>query len=264
MLSDIEFRILLDHLDRPWKGFRKVRKGVKKRLRRHMQAMGCSTVDRYILRLSNDPAARSACEGCLGVTISRFFRDRRLWQALHDRFLPDLVGRFGSPIRVWSAGCAGGEEPYSLAILWKRLAPGATLDLLATDADDRCLERARAGVYTPSSLKEVPGDIRESYFATGKGGRRLHLHRHRLPEVRWRRHDLFDPPPEPGPFHLVLMRNNLLTYYRGERLKDAFARIVRVLAPGGCLATGSHERLQEDAWPLDRDADCPWVYRRKG
>lgn len=264
MLSDNDLRVLLDGLDRPWAGYRKVRKGVKKRIRRHMQTLGCSTVGRYLRCLSRDPDARRACDACLRVTISRFFRDRCLWQAFHDRLLSDLVNRFGSPVRIWSVGCACGEEPYSMAIVWRQLTPAAVIDLLATDADGSCLDRARDGIYTHSSLREVPDNIRNRYFTTARGGRHLRIHAQELPTVRWRLHDLRNPPPEPGPFHIILLRNNLLTYYRGEVVRNAVSEIVRVLPTGGYLVIGSHEQLPEKAWPLNRDADCPWVYRRDG
>jgi chemotaxis methyl-accepting protein methylase len=104
MLSDTEFRQLLEHLDRPWAGFRKVRKGVKKRIRRHMAESGCSTIEQYLRILTRHPGAQTALEQCLRVTISRFFRDRQLWQAIGERILPDLVNWFSPPIRIWSAG----------------------------------------------------------------------------------------------------------------------------------------------------------------
>ena len=261
MLSDNEFRTLLDHLDRPWSGYRKVRKGVKKRLRRHMQALGCATIEGYIARLAHDHRARAVCEAGLRVTISRFFRDRQLWQRLADEILPDLVRRFSSPIRIWSAGCACGEEPYSLAMAWNEIAPAAKLHLLASDADDTCLARAHAGIYTPSSLKEVPDRLRKAYFESKKGGRQFHIRIRRLPPIVWRTHDLLDPPPEAAPFHLILLRNNLLTYYRGAQRDAAFARMLARLATGGYLVVGAHERLPASAAGFAKDVGCPWVYR---
>jgi chemotaxis methyl-accepting protein methylase len=263
MLSDKEFRALLDHLDRPWAGYRKVRKGVKKRLRRHMQALGCTTVDGYMARLAHDRHARAACDACLRVTISRFFRDRRVWQRFEDVILPDLVRRFPSQIRIWSAGCACGEEPYSLAMLWSQLAPSAEMHLLASDTDATCLARAQAGVYPPSSLKKVPDGLRERYFESKKGGRQFHIRTHRLPPICWQTHDLLDPPPETEPFHLILLRNNLLTYYRGAQRDAALTRLLARLAVGGYLVIGAHERLPASATALDMVAGCAWVYRRR-
>jgi len=261
MLSDSEFRILLDRLDRPWAGFRKVRKGVKKRLRRHMQTLGCSTVEQYIQHLQRQPGALAVCQEGLRVTISRFYRDRALWQSLQTQILPDLVRRFPDPIRIWSAGCACGEEPYSLAMVWNEMESSARLDLLATDADSTCLDRARAGRYPPSSLKEVPSGLQEQYFRSQKGGRQWIIRHDRLPPIHWHRHDFLDSLPEPGLFQLILLRNNLLTYYRGSTLRTALAQILARLSPGGGLVIGSHEHLPPGKTPLIRTHSCPWLYR---
>ena len=261
ILGDTQFRSLLERLNRSWVGYRKVRKGVIKRLRRHMQELGCSTVDQYIAQLARQPGAKGAHEQCLRVTISRFFRDRHLWQALQTHSLPDLVERFLPPIRIWSAGCGNGEEPYSLAMLWNELKCPRALELLATDAGKACLERARTGAYNRSSLKEVPDEMRKKYFESRKGGRQFIIRAHRLTPIRWRQHDLLDPLSEEGPFHMILLRNNLLTYYQGPDLQAAFARIVAALAPGGWLVTGAHERLPVSDVKLIRDEGCPWAYR---
>jgi chemotaxis methyl-accepting protein methylase len=260
MLSDKEFGILLDRLNRPWAGYRKVRKGVKKRLRRHMLSIGCSTIEQYIEQLNRQPEAKRACEACLRVTISRFFRDHQLWQTMQTRILPSLLRQFEPPLRAWSAGCAGGEEPYTLAMVHCEAVIPAKLNLLATDASGHCLERARIGIYTRNSLKELPDHLREKYFQSQKGGRQFHLQSHRLPPVRWQRHDLLDAPPEPGPFGLILLRNNLLTYYRGAKRDTALKGIISCLAAGGCLVTGSHEHLPASASVLTRDPQCPWVH----
>ena len=261
MLSDSELRILLDRLDRPWTGYRKVRRGVKKRLRRHMQVLGCSTVEQYIEQLYRAPAEMAACQECLRVTISRFFRDRQLWRVLQRQILPGLANMFPFPIRIWSAGCACGEEPNGLAIVCTEMAPTAAVYLLATDASSQCLDRARQGVYTRSSLKELPDRLRKRYFASRKGGRQFKIQSHLLPPIHWRQHDLLDSPPEPDPFHLILLRNNLLTYYRGSILQAAFARIAGSLSPGGCLVIGSHECLPSGNLSLAKDKTSPWIYR---
>ncbi len=261
MLSDIDFRSLLEHLNRPWAGYRKVRKGVRKRLCRHMQELGCSTVEQYLAQLACQPGAKTAHERCLRVTISRFFRDRHLWQTLQRRSLPDLVERFPPPARIWSAGCANGEEPYSLAMLWNELRDSPALNLLATDAGKACLARAREGAYSRSSLKEVPDDLREKYFESKKGGRQFLIRSHLMTPICWRRHDLLDPLPDAGPFHMILLRNNLLTYYQDPVLQAAFRRIVAALSPGGWLVTGARERLPVSPFKLIMDRTCPWVYR---
>ena len=260
MLNDDAFRILLGYLDRPWAGFRKVRKGAKKRIRLHMEELGCTTLEAYLQLMDCRPDARADCEQYLLVTISRFFRDQQLWLALRDRLLPDLIRRFQPPVRIWSAGCACGEEPYSLAMVWNFLHQPPPLELLATDADVQCLERARIGRYGRSSLKEVPEDLRKRFFDPKRGGKQFQIKSHLAATIEWRQHQLLGPPPR-GPFHAILLRNNLLTYHQGRQLLTAFERILVALAPGGYLVVGSHERLPVSAFPLERDAHCPWVYR---
>lgn len=121
MLSDDEFKMILDYFNRPWQGYRKVRKGVKKRIRRHMQDLNCSTARDYISIIAADKDQERITESCLLVTISRFFRDSRMWEYIEKTILPEFIENVRDQIQVWSAGCACGEEAYSLSILWHRL-----------------------------------------------------------------------------------------------------------------------------------------------
>lgn len=259
MLGDREFRILLKHLDRPWAGYRKVRKGVKKRLRQRMEAHHLRTAEEYIALIERSPEEKAACEACLTVTISRFFRDRCLWQCLQEDLLPDLIQRFDAPIRAWSAGCACGEEPYSLAIVWSLMGAWLPLEILATDTRKVCLDRGKAGNYSPSSLKEVPEEIRSALFTGRRSGREFSILKEKLPAIQWRRHHLLAPPP-PGPFHIIFLRNNLLTYYQGAPLKNALEEITSVLTPGGWLVVGSHEKPPAISSPLVPHHRCPWTF----
>lgn len=262
MLSDDEFRILLGKLNRPWEGYRRVRKRVKKRIRRHMEQVGCQTFEEYVRQLKVQPEVKAVCEQFLVVTISRFFRDRTLWQVLKDRLLPELVGKLDGPLHVWSAGCAGGEEPYTIAILFHMVGHSSRLSLLATDIQSVCLERARAGCFGKSSLKEVPDDLRNRFFVSQKGGRRFRIRPDIIPPIQWRQHHLLNDAPPAGPFHMIFLRNNILTYHKGTELQTGLDRIISVLAPGGYLVVGSHEKFPLSSFRLMRDSHCPWVYNK--
>jgi chemotaxis protein methyltransferase CheR len=263
MLSDDEFRRLLRHLDRPWSGFRKVRKGVKKRVRRHMQAVGCTGMDAYLDLLRQHPEARAECQRCLTVTISRFFRDRKLWDHLQARTLPGLIKRFPERLTAWSAGCANGEEPCTLSMTWENLAatlPSApALDILATDAEPPCILRAETGRYPQSSFREMPEDLGSRWFHKERGGRWWQIDARLRQRVRLQVHQLLDDPPA-GPFHMILLRNNLLTYYQGPAMIAALERIAATLPKGGVLIVGSHEQPPHLGIALARDPDCPWIY----
>lgn len=258
MLDVNGFKALLDNLDRPWQGYRKVRKGVMKRLRGHMEELGCATVDCYIGILARDPGAMQVCQGHLRVTISRFFRDRQVWRHLEHRLLEELAARFPAGLQAWSAGCACGEETYSLAILRHRLGLTGSLQILASDAEPVCLERARRGIYGKSSLKELSAEEISSSFSRTREGS-FAIRGHFKENIVWQQHELLKEPPAKR-FHIILLRNNLLTYYHEPLLGPAFERIVRALAPGGLFVVGAHERPPESAVGLVRDEECPLIY----
>lgn len=263
LLDDNGFRKLLNHFERPWSGYRKVRKGVMKRIRRHMRDVGVIDVEKYIELLSADTGEEAICKSCLQVTISRFFRDRRLWQHLKTRILPDLVIGFPAGIRVWSVGCGCGEEVYSFAILWREMQKYVSLTILATDINTENLQRAKTGIYGVSSLKEVAAEIREKYFTHDKDRKSFTIIDEVKRDISWLEHDLFTEPPA-GKYHIIFLRNSLLMYHRGVEQAKAFDMIVQRLEPGGILIIGSHEKIVEGKREyFKREEKCPWLFRLK-
>jgi chemotaxis protein methyltransferase CheR len=256
-MNDDAFRILLAEAGGRWPGYRKVRRGVQKRLRRHMQALGCPTVEAYRRRIRSDPAVRRDFRRCLAVSISRFFRDRRMWEVLETRLLPDLVRRHPHGLRVWSAGCARGEEAYTFATIWERQPPPRpSMNILATDLHPGYLEQARCGAYGRGSLRDVPEPVRETLFIA-EGPDRWRIRPHLQQRIDWRVHDLVHDPPPETEFAIIFLRNNLLTYVSDPARFRAFSRIVHHLAPDGVLAIGAHERLPRGDFGLAPHPDCP-------
>lgn len=204
---------------------------------------------------------------CLPVTISRFFRDRGVFALLETQILPalaEVARRSGeTTLRAWSAGCASGEEPYSLSLLWslglQADYPGLRLDILATDIDAAVLQRAERACYPSSSLRELPEAWRTEAF-TRKGDDHCLRPAFRAP-VRVLRQDLARERPD-GPFHLILCRNLVFTYFdepTQARLAVAFAER---LAPGGFLILGAHEHLPEDIDALQPHEGRPDILRK--
>jgi chemotaxis methyl-accepting protein methylase len=262
-MDDSTFHQILAHFHLSPQGYRKVRKGVKKRLSRHMQQLGCAHVHEYLAVLTRNPGAEDACRMHLTVSISRFFRDRGLWYTLADPIIPRMTAGFEGLFRVWSCGCARGEEVYSFKILWERLQPSIELPELAlwgTDMNPDYIETAKQGAYTLSSLKEVPPDIMADYFDKIPG-KQLYAVKPALKDgVRLTRHDILkDPPPAPR-FELIFVRNNLLTYYRRPEKDRALGKIVGTLSPGGALITGAHEKLPDGFTGLRAAPEHPWIY----
>ncbi len=265
-MDDDQFRQLLDALDRAWPGYRKVRKGVKKRISRHMQDLKCSGIQAYLDLIRQNEAVRRECELRLTVSISRFFRDRKLWVDLEEDILPGMIETHPQRVQVWSAGCARGEEVYSFKIVWERLrrahAHLPALEITATDKHPGYIEKARAGVYSKSSLKEVPAEMYKHHFDIRKGGHRFDVKTFVKAGIDWKVQDILAELPGRG-FDIIFFRNNLLTYYKDPLKEEGFNRIVKALAPGGWLIVGSHEKLPASASNFRRHHSIPWAYRRE-
>lgn len=237
----------LPRLGLRWRGYRRVRRQVCKRVQRRIDALGMS-LQAYRERVERDPAERVRLDGLCRITISRFYRDQGLWRRLEGELLPALAraaaARSALALRAWSVGCASGEEPYSLALVWNlRLRPrlsALALEILATDSDPVMLERAARACYPRGALKELPEAWSESAFEPREQGYCLRPE-HKAP-VRLLAHDLRAPPPGTG-FDLVLCRNLAFTYFETDLQRRSLGHIAAAMRPGGALVVGAHEAL---------------------
>jgi len=141
---------------------------------------GIVDVESCIGWLVSAPLTRNQVEilaSHLTVGETYFFREKRSFEVLETHILPELLrarGEAGSPLRIWSAGCCTGEEPYSIAMLLDRLIPDAArrnITILATDINPRFVRKAAEGVYSEWSFRETPAWVRERYFNRRKDGR---------------------------------------------------------------------------------------------
>jgi len=264
-MDDQQFKELLQHLRLSWRGYRKVRKGVKKRIHRHMQHLGCPNLAKYLNKLDSNDEVRHECKRLMTVSISRFFRDQRLWETLEKEILPELIEKRSDKIKVWSAGCASGEEVYSLKILWDSIVVSnrnlPELKITATDINPLYLERAKSGIYPSSSLRELPGHHRSHYFQQHRG-KSFVINDTLKTGINWQILNLLADPPD-SQFQIIFLRNNLLTYYQDELKGTAFKKIIEHLSNGGYLIIGSHEKLHLEMPGIQSFASLPYVYKRR-
>jgi len=262
-MNDDQFRQILDCFGLSWHGYRKVRKGVVKRLVRHMQQEVVRDAGDYIERIESLPAVRQEVRQLLTVSISRFFRDRLLWKTLREDLIPAILFRNPDRVNVWSAGCALGQEAYSFAILWRTLAdtagPLPPLFLLATDMNRDYLTMAASGRYARTIAREIPLEYMERFFRPE--GDRLRIREELRDSITWRHHDLADAPPQ-GPFHIIFMRNSLLTYCRKEMYQEPVRRLIDRLTEEGFLIVGARESLSCEDFGLIAVSRSPGVYRK--
>jgi chemotaxis protein methyltransferase CheR len=250
-----------------WAGLRRVRRQVCKRIARRMRELGLADEAAYRSHLEAHPQEWSRLDAFFRIPISRFHRDRRVFERLREEVLPALAERARSDgdgrVRVWSAGCASGEEPYTLALIWefsvRPRVPGASLHVLATDADEHLLARAWDGVYAASSLVDLPNAWRAQAFRPCDG--RFRIEPRFRQSIELRREDIRAVRPE-GPFHLILCRNLVFTYFEQPLQCELLPSLVRRLLPGGALVLGLHESLPTGDWGLAAQLPQLPIFRR--
>ncbi len=264
-MRDEEFKAVLDHFHLSWRGYRRVRKGVKRRVARHMSDLACSSVGGYLDLLAGDPRRAREAERLLSVSVSRFFRDRDLWETLEDEVLPKFRGS-GDPLRVWSAGCAMGQEAYSAAIigtiLKKRFGDFPAMEILATDVEPSLLEKAVEGRFPERVIRTVPERWRRSFFHLTGDGTTTAVDESLKRGITWRVHDLLRDPPPAGPHHLVFLRNSLFTYGRPEKIGAAVRMVLQAIRPGGYLVIGRKESPGPFLEGLETHERVPFLFRK--
>lgn len=252
----------LPRLGMRWAGFRRVRGQVCKRLGRRLAELGLPDLDAYRALLERDPDEWGRLDVLTHITISRFYRDRGVFRFLEAEVLRDLAA--GGGVRAWSAGCASGEEAYTLSIMWElglaERFPSARFEVLASDVDEAMLRRARRGCYRAGSLRELPERWRTAAFM--QCGDEVCVRARFREPVSIERHDVLrDAPPEDG-LDLVLCRNLAFTYFDETGQRMVAEHLARALRPGGALVLGRHETLPAGVGDFDAWSDATRVYRR--
>ena len=223
---------------------------VYSRLARRLRSRGIASFGAYIdmLEAGSDEAEKVQLLSALTTNVTQFFREAHHFDLLRQELLPDLLerARQGGRVRLWSAGCSTGQEPYSLAMTLLDLEPKAAafdIKILATDIDPAVMERARAGQYrsdeltglTPDHLRRWTRPVPPDAAEIGPGPRSL---------VTFNTLNLIGPWPVRGPFDIILCRN-VAIYFDKPTQARLWSGFEAVLATGGALLIGHSERLPD-------------------
>lgn len=213
---------------------------VRRRLRTYLLRSGHTTWVAYFRAAQDDAAEIQQLQDYLTINVSAFFRDTAKFAYLQETVLPMLLKQ-RPLLRVWSAGCSRGYEPYSLLIL---LAQESSLyrrhTVLATDIDHSALAVAQAGgPYTAQEVAPVAPDMREQFFKTEDGGRTYYVTEALRSRVEFRYHNLLNDPFEDD-FDLIVCRN-VVIYFTPETKAALYRRFFKALHPGGVLFLGGTE-----------------------
>ncbi len=224
-----------------WRPFQ--RRGIERKVERRIAQLGLPNFEEYLSRIKSDPAEQVHLSKILTVTISRFFRDKEAFDTLETSVLPAILrSREKGDLKIWSIGCASGEEPYSLSILWKEKFengfPETRLSILATDIDEKMIERSKEGRYKKSGLQEVPDRIFKNYFRVENEF--YVLDRAIRERVEFRKHNILKEEPFPG-MDIIFCRNLAFTYFSKESQIKVLKKLAFSLKEKGYLVIGKDE-----------------------
>jgi len=233
-----------------------------------VRRLGLEGPDDYLGRLeSGDEGSLPLLDDLLASVLVHetfFYRFQSQLVALEASIIPELVGSGTRNVRIWSAGCSQGPEPYTLAMLAARSTAGTDIgfNVLATDMCGAFLGEAKKGIYRPDKLGELPADLRSRYLCPGGEGT-FEVRGGLRERVRFKRHNLLDPPPERN-MHVVSCRNVLMYLGRDGR-RRAIENLVSALSDDGFLLVGHSESLRDvpDLLGVDRRFALG-IYRRGG
>ncbi len=239
---------------------------VESRLMPLARTAGLPDVDAYVrsIRTTSLPSALEQVVEALTTNETSWFRDAQPFLALADHVVPEVLAARGpfapGPLRVWSAACSSGQEPYSIAMALADLVPPSSLRIVATDLSQQMVDRARTGRYSQLEINRgLPAPLLVKHFT--RTGTDWEVAAPLRQAITFQRHNLLDPPPIGGPFEIVFLRN-VLIYFDLATKRDILRRVQQVVRPGGYLLLGAAETTIgiDDGWervPVGRSS----VYR---
>ncbi|MGQ0608929.1 MAG: chemotaxis protein CheB, partial [Chloroflexota bacterium] len=238
-----------------------------RRLRSRLAATGSPDLERYLEHVWEQPDELQRLTSSFLLKVTEFFRDPAFYERLRAEWLPELVDdarRRGEELRIWSAGCATGEEAYSVAMLVAELRAGTKSPpdarIFATDLDDSAIAFARRGIYPTPALDNVPADLRERYATVLDGQAEVTKGVRSL--VVFGQHDLGARAPFPA-MDLILCRN-VLIYFQPELQQRTLQMFAFSLRHGGYLALGKAETTASMRGSFELVDRRLKVYRRAG
>ncbi|NLZ81969.1 MAG: protein-glutamate O-methyltransferase CheR [Clostridiales bacterium] len=176
----------------------------------------------------------------LTINVSEFYRNPDQWKLLEDDMLPYLFDKFGNNLKIWSAACSTGDEPYSLVMLLSKFMPLSRIKIIATDIDAGVLEKARLGLYNVKSLKALPKEFIQKYF-TEVNEKTYQISENIKSCVEFKQHNLL-LDTYPTQCDLIVCRN-VLIYFTEEAKDEIYKNFNHSLKKDGILFVGSTEQI---------------------
>ncbi|UII54637.1 protein-glutamate O-methyltransferase CheR [Cytobacillus spongiae] len=191
------------------------------------------------------------------INVSEFYRNAKRWEVLEKKILPKLLAE-NKKLKIWSAACSTGEEPYTIAMILSNFMPLSQIQIQATDLDENVIARAKIGLYPERSLNEVPDIIKKKYFT--KEGSMFKVSEDIKKTVTFKKHNLL-ADSFGGPYDLIVCRN-VLIYFTEEAKDQLYLKFSQALRKDGIFFVGSTEQIFNPA-NYQFDTEDTFFYRRK-
>lgn len=198
------------------------------------------TYREYVELLKRDKDKYEEFVNYLTINVSEFYRNPDQWKLLEESILPALFQKSGKSLKIWSAACSTGDEPYSLVMLLSKFMPLNNIEIIATDIDKQVIAQAKAGMYTDKSLKGLPREFIEKYFE--KINDRTYAISEKVKErVKFEQHNLLKDA-YPQNCDLIVCRN-VMIYFTEEAKLEIYKKFNAALKPEAILFVGSTEQI---------------------
>ena len=214
-------------------------KQMKRRIDTLIDKHQVSGYDNYVKLLKTDNERFEEFVSYLTINVSEFYRNPDQWELMDKEIIPELISKFGRNLKIWSAACSTGDEPYSLVMALSRHVPLNQIKIFATDIDKQILEKAKLGLYNEKSIENVPKDLKEKYFE--KVGASYRIKDEIKARVEFKQHNLLKDPYPTG-MHMIVCRN-VLIYFTDEAKDEIFRKYCASLMSKGILFIGSTEQI---------------------
>ncbi len=212
---------------------------MKRRIDALIAKHGISGYENYVQVLKTDKARFEEFVNYLTINVSEFYRNPDQWQVMDREIIPELISKFGKNLKIWSAACSTGDEPYSLVMALSRHIPLSMIHVTATDLDKQVIAKAKVGLYNEKSIAAVPDDLKKKYFT--KIGLSYQISDEIKSRVEFKEHNLLGKD-YPRDYHMIVCRN-VLIYFTEEAKDEVFRKFYQSLRPGGILFIGSTEQI---------------------
>lgn len=229
---------------------------VYSRLTKRLRALGLTTFSAYRDHIASDDAERNRMLSALTTNVTKFYREIHHFEHLQKLFRGPLgeAAKRGERVRIWSAACSSGQEPYSIALSILNVIPDAQkfdIRILATDLSSNVVNHGRNGIYRAEELQDIPADVRKRWIApvVADGQSQFSVSDAAKSLITFRELNLMERWPMQGPFQIIFCRN-VVIYFDQATQAALWQRFAKILSPGGTLYIGHSERLSGPATQL--------------